>query len=176
MKVWIDMTASAHVLVFRPLIEIMRKRGDEVQITARDYAQTLQLLELHRLEAEVIGIDQSERMVEIQRSNGIDARRGDVEALPFADAEFDVAIAAWMLYHVPDLDRGLRELARVLRPGGRLVAVTNGVDHLQELWELARRPSSVLHPIPAPASAVRRESPPPLPACCARRRYLRCAG
>ena len=55
MRVWIDMTASAHVLVFRPLIEIMRGRGDEVEITARDYAQTLQLLELHGLDAEVIG-------------------------------------------------------------------------------------------------------------------------
>ena len=55
MKVWIDMTASAHVLVFRPLIQIMRGRGDTVEITARDYAQTLQLLELHGLEAEVIG-------------------------------------------------------------------------------------------------------------------------
>ena len=55
MKVWIDMTASAHVLVFRPLIQILRARGDEVEITARDYAQTLQLLELHGLEAEVIG-------------------------------------------------------------------------------------------------------------------------
>jgi uncharacterized protein len=55
MRVWIDMTASAHVLVFRPLVEIMRGRGDEVEITARDYAQTLQLLELHGLSAEVIG-------------------------------------------------------------------------------------------------------------------------
>ena len=49
------MTASAHVLVFRPLIEILRGRGDEVEITAREYAQTLQLLELHGLEAQVIG-------------------------------------------------------------------------------------------------------------------------
>ena len=49
------MTASAHVLVFRPLIEMLRARGDEVEITAREYAQTLQLLELHDLEAEVIG-------------------------------------------------------------------------------------------------------------------------
>jgi uncharacterized protein len=54
-RVWIDMTASAHVLVFRPLIEILRARGDEVEITAREYAQTLQLLELHGLEADVIG-------------------------------------------------------------------------------------------------------------------------
>ncbi|HEU5405059.1 MAG TPA: DUF354 domain-containing protein [Gaiellaceae bacterium] len=56
MKVWIDITAPAHVLVFRPLVEIMRARGDEVGITARDYAQTLELLELHGLKAdEVIG-------------------------------------------------------------------------------------------------------------------------
>jgi uncharacterized protein len=49
------MTASAHVLVFRPLVERLRGRGDEVEITARDYAQTLQLLELHGLEATVLG-------------------------------------------------------------------------------------------------------------------------
>jgi len=49
------MTASAHVLVFRPLIRLLRERGDEVEITARDYAQTLQLLELHGLEATVLG-------------------------------------------------------------------------------------------------------------------------
>jgi uncharacterized protein len=53
-KVWIDMTASAHVLVFRPLIEILRGRGDDVEVTARDYAQTLQLLELHGLEATAV--------------------------------------------------------------------------------------------------------------------------
>jgi predicted glycosyltransferase len=52
--VWIDMTASAHVLVFRPLIGILRGRGDEVEITARDYAQTLQLLRLHGLEADAV--------------------------------------------------------------------------------------------------------------------------
>ena len=49
------MTASAHVLVFRPLIDILRGRGDEVEITSREYAQTQQLLALHGLESEVIG-------------------------------------------------------------------------------------------------------------------------
>src|SRR5256884_483558 len=56
MRVWIDITAPAHVLVFRPLVDILRGRGDEVGITARDYAQTVELLALHGLEAdEVIG-------------------------------------------------------------------------------------------------------------------------
>ena len=43
------------MLVFRPLIAIMRRRGDTVEITARDYAQTVQLLELHGIEADVLG-------------------------------------------------------------------------------------------------------------------------
>jgi predicted glycosyltransferase len=54
-NVWIDITAPAHVLVFRPLIAILRERGDTVEVTARDYAQTVQLLELHRIEADVLG-------------------------------------------------------------------------------------------------------------------------
>jgi hypothetical protein len=43
------------VLVFRPLIKLLRERGDEVEVTAREYAQTVQLLELHGIEAELIG-------------------------------------------------------------------------------------------------------------------------
>jgi hypothetical protein len=53
--VWIDMTAPAHVLVFRPLMRILRERGAEVEVTARSYAQTLELLELHGIDAEVFG-------------------------------------------------------------------------------------------------------------------------
>jgi uncharacterized protein len=49
------MTAAAHVLVFRPLIRILRERGAEVEVTARSYAQTLELLELHGIEATVFG-------------------------------------------------------------------------------------------------------------------------
>jgi len=55
LRIWIDITAPAHVLVFRPLIGLLRERGDEIEVTARDYAQTVQLLELHGIEAELIG-------------------------------------------------------------------------------------------------------------------------
>ena len=88
------------------------------------------------LGAEVVALDISERMVELARSRGVDARVGDVQSLPFADGEFDCVLAAWMLYHVPDVERALAEMARVLRPDGRLVAVTNANDHLAELWAL----------------------------------------
>jgi SAM-dependent methyltransferase len=86
------------------------------------------------LGAAVVGLDQSERMVELTRARGIEAVVGDVQDLPFADGSFDAVTASWMLYHLPDLDRGLAEIARVLRPGGRLVALHNGERHLHELW------------------------------------------
>lgn len=88
------------------------------------------------LEADVAFVDISPRMVELARGRGIDAEVGDVQELPFADGMFDTVVAAWMLYHVPDLDRGLVEIARVLEPGGVLVAVTNDPDHIREIRDL----------------------------------------
>jgi SAM-dependent methyltransferase len=106
----------------RRVLEVGSGRGEFAERVARD------------LGADVIALDQSERMVELTRLRGVTAVVGDVQQLPFPDAVFDCAVAAWMLYHVPDLDRGLAELARVLRPGGRLVAVTNSRENLPELW------------------------------------------
>ena len=91
------------------------------------------------LGADVVAIDISRRMVELARAKGVDARVADVQELPFGDESFDCAVAAWMLYHVPDLDSALDELRRVLRPGGTLVAVTNCSDHLAELRQFVRR-------------------------------------
>jgi SAM-dependent methyltransferase len=93
--------------------------------------------------ADVVALDLSPRMVELACERGVDARVGDVQALPFSDGTFDCVVANWMLYHVPDVDRGLSEIARVLRPGGRLVAATNGMAHLAELWSLLGRDRSV---------------------------------
>ena len=55
MRVWVDLTNSPHVLVMRPLIEAMRADGHEVEITARDFAQTLELLERHAMDHTAIG-------------------------------------------------------------------------------------------------------------------------
>jgi SAM-dependent methyltransferase len=81
----------------------------------------------------VTAIDLSPRMVELARAAGVDARVGDVQELPLADGTFDCVVAAWVLFHVPDVDLGLAEIARVLRPGGHLLAVTNSDDHLGEV-------------------------------------------
>jgi predicted glycosyltransferase len=55
MRVWIDITGPAHVLVFRPLVEVLRERGVEVEITTREFSQNVELLRMHGLEAEVVG-------------------------------------------------------------------------------------------------------------------------
>ena len=55
MRVWVDMSAPAHVLVLRPIIERLEAEGHEVEVTARDYAQTLALLQLHGMPHTAIG-------------------------------------------------------------------------------------------------------------------------
>jgi predicted glycosyltransferase len=54
-RVWVDISNSPQVLFFRPLIELLRERGHEVDVTTRDYAQTVELLELHGIPHEVVG-------------------------------------------------------------------------------------------------------------------------
>jgi predicted glycosyltransferase len=91
MRVWIDITAPAHVLVFRPLIEIMRGRGDEVRITARDYAQTLQLFELHGLEADAV-IGHHAGRSRLQKARQMTHRLGALRQWARGQS-FDVALA-----------------------------------------------------------------------------------
>lgn len=85
------------------------------------------------LGVDVLATDRSEAMVRATAAHGVRAEVADADALPYADDSFDAVVAMWMLYHVPDLDRALTEIRRVLRPGGVLVAVTNGEQHTADL-------------------------------------------
>jgi uncharacterized protein len=55
MRVWVDLTNSPHVLVMRPLIDVMRADGHEVEVTARDFAQTLELCERFGIQHTAVG-------------------------------------------------------------------------------------------------------------------------
>ncbi len=88
------------------------------------------------LGARVVAMDFSPGMAAQATLRGLDVQIGDIQLMPWPDDTFDVVVANWMLYHVPDLDRGLREIRRVLRPGGRLIASTMGLRHMREMWDL----------------------------------------
>jgi len=90
---------------------------------------------LERVEG--IGLDRSPGMLDVARARtGAPVVCGDAQAIPFADASFDVVLAPHMLYHVPDRAAAVRELRRVLRPGGTCIAVTNSDDHRHSLKQL----------------------------------------
>lgn len=88
------------------------------------------------LDVNVESVDLTESMVELTRQRGLHVQQADVQNLPFPDQSFDVVVANWMLYHVPDLDAGLQEIRRVLRPGGALIASTIKPHTLREVWSL----------------------------------------
>jgi SAM-dependent methyltransferase len=123
-------------VLWEALVQLDPRRVLEVGGGPGELAQRIQ----EQLGASVAFLDISPRMVELARERGVDAQIGDVQDLPFDDASFDTAVAAWMLYHVPDVDRALAEIARVLEPGGALVAVTNSLGHLRELRALIAYP------------------------------------
>ena len=82
----------------------------------------LALADLRAGASRVTGLDFSERMLERARrkSSAVEWVQGDMLALPFADETFDAATVGFGVRNVADLELGLRELRRVLRPGGRL--------------------------------------------------------
>jgi demethylmenaquinone methyltransferase / 2-methoxy-6-polyprenyl-1,4-benzoquinol methylase len=73
----------------------------------------------------VVGLDFSEKMLERARrkSGAIEWVQGDALALPFGDGEFDAATVGFGVRNLADLEGGLRELARVLKPGGKLAVL-----------------------------------------------------
>jgi SAM-dependent methyltransferase len=88
------------------------------------------------LGSRVVAMDFSPGMAGQAALRGLDVQIGDIQLMPWPTDQFDVVVANWMLYHVPDLDRGLQEIKRVLKPGGRLVASTMGLRHMREMWDL----------------------------------------
>jgi predicted glycosyltransferase len=142
-RVWIDMTAPAHVLVFRPLIRILRERGAEVEVTARRYAQTTELLALHGIDATLFGTHGGR-----SRASKLRAMASRLPALHdwARDRGFDVALA-----------HGSHELALVARRLGIPSATTFDYEFANLQHQLGCRAASrVVVPEAIPPSRLER--------------------
>jgi uncharacterized protein len=103
MRIWVDLTNSPHVLVLRPLIELMRADGHEVEVTARDFAQTLELCERFGIEHTAIGRHRGGRLA--GKALGLASRslalarwaRGRRFELAIGHGSNDVSVAAALL-------------------------------------------------------------------------------
>jgi hypothetical protein len=107
MRVWIDLTNSPHVLVMRPVIEMLRADGHDVRVTARDFAQTLQLLDRFAIDHTAIGRHRGERLADkavglAGRSTALarwarrDSKRGRFD-IAIGHGSNDISVAARLL-------------------------------------------------------------------------------
>jgi len=112
---------------------------------------------LHLLQAgvvrEAVCTDISPGMVATLRANAetlgldVEAAVADAEALPFADASFDVVLGHAVLHHLPDLDRAFAELRRVLRPGGTVLFAGEPSRHGDRLAAYPKRAAARVAPL-----------------------------
>jgi ubiquinone/menaquinone biosynthesis C-methylase UbiE len=86
------------------------------------------------------GLDLSAGMLrslqDLRQSGRLALIQADAQRLPLRDGAVDVALAMHMLYHVPDVRAAVRELRRIVKPGGTVLASTNSADTLEELHDL----------------------------------------
>ena len=103
MRVWVDLTNSPHVLVLRPVVDVLRAQGHEVSITARDFAQTLGLLERFGIDHTVVGRHRGGRLAAkglglLSRSSALVRwGRGRRFDLAIGHGSNDVTVAARLL-------------------------------------------------------------------------------
>jgi demethylmenaquinone methyltransferase / 2-methoxy-6-polyprenyl-1,4-benzoquinol methylase len=118
------MTAGMHQRWRERAVELARvgpgSRALDVATGTGDLA-----IALRERGAEVVGVDFAEKMLEVARRKApaIDFRQGNALALEFADDEFDAATVGFGARNFDDLERGLGEMARVVKPGGRVVVL-----------------------------------------------------
>src|SRR3954467_7769388 len=118
MRVWVDLTNSPHVLVMRPLIDVMRADGHEVEVTARDFAQTLELCERFGIEHTTVGRHRGGRLASkavglVSRSAALTRwARGRGFDVAMGHGSNDVTVAAALL-RIPSATAFDHEWAKV---------------------------------------------------------------
>ena len=111
-----------HALVDDLEIDVVRRYGAGRDVLECGCGTGLLLERIQSFAAKATGIDLSPGMLALAKQRGLDVTEGSVTAMPFPDDSFDVTCSFKVLAHVPDLGGALREMARVTRPGGVILA------------------------------------------------------
>jgi SAM-dependent methyltransferase len=98
---------------------------------------------LAKIASQARGVDLSAGMLEKARARGLNVVQGSATELPFPDASFDVACSFKVLAHVPDLQQALSEMARVVRPGGVIIAELYNQRSLRTLVKRLKTPTAI---------------------------------
>jgi ubiquinone/menaquinone biosynthesis C-methylase UbiE len=101
----------------------------------------------------VTGADFSDFALSEAKGEGIDYRREDLTALRFENASFDAVFCIGVLMHIPDVEKALQELVRILRPGGHLIIAEANANApetyaFRAYWKLARKGIRVERKLP----------------------------
>jgi ubiquinone/menaquinone biosynthesis C-methylase UbiE len=103
-------------------VDLVRRYGVNGDVLECGCGTGLILERIAEFARHAAGLDLSPGMLEKARARGLDVHEGSVTELPFPDASFDVTCSFKVLAHVPEIGRALREMARVTRPGGVILA------------------------------------------------------
>jgi SAM-dependent methyltransferase len=110
-----------HKLIDDQAAELVRRVGEGKDLLEVGCGTGLVLQRVARFARSAKGMDLSPGMLARAKERGLDVVEGSATSLPFSDASFDVVYSFKVLAHVSELDVALREMARVVRPGGYLV-------------------------------------------------------
>jgi len=132
---------------FAALIAELRVKGDERALDVGCGPGGLTLMLARSLpRGEVVGLDINEKALEVAREKAeeeglgnVSFRRGDALSLSFAAGSFDLVVSSFLLPWVPDPDRALTEMVRVLREGGKLGLITAGSRFYDAFYEALAR-------------------------------------
>jgi len=127
------------------LEQYLPKRGDGLRLLDVGCGTGHHMVRLRERGYEVAGVDGSPGMLEHARANnpGADIRHADVEELPLPSASFDYVLCVEVLRYLPDDTRCIREMARVLKPGGICVATAAPVLNLNGYYLINRVANAV---------------------------------
>jgi ubiquinone/menaquinone biosynthesis C-methylase UbiE len=159
-----------HALIDRLEVDLVRRYAAGQRVLEAGCGTGLILREVAPVARLAVGVDLSPAMLDRARARGLAVAHASVTDLPFPDDGFDVAYSFKVLPHVERIERALGELARVVRPGGHVIAEFYNPWSLRYLVKRLKRPTIIaggthdehVYTRYDSLSAVRRHLPPSL--------------